>query len=411
MLKRMNKMLIVKESELKVNEDKKISTAVMSSFVILMGQYFILYFFNIESTKMGENIQLISKAIVGLFFLRVFPTVFKKQGTLFILMYCVFLAIFSFNYLFFQQNIVYLNDVLFKFFFICLPCFLYSFSINDRRILRDIMEKCGLIVFIIGLIIGFLVFIKKISLGSYSMSLSYYMLLPTLIFMDKFFEKFSIKSIIFSIVSLFVMLALGSRGAIMCVGVYVILYLLINSRGINAKKFLINIVIFVLIIFILIYLKEIFIFMNRILNKFGIYSRSINLFLKNEINLSGRDVIYDEVLYQIESNPILGIGLGGDRLYTGGSYSHNIILEIVSGFGVVFGTIILIIIGIISTKSLFSKDIEESNLMLIWFCIGFVPLMVSGSYLIDFQLWIYLGLAVRFLKELKGKKKIGYKGR
>lgn len=398
-------LLALEETAKESIDDKRISIAIMSSFIVLILQYFILYYFNIEGTSIGKTIQLLSKIIVGLFFIYSFSIVFKRNRTLFILVYCVSIAVFSANYLFFQQNAIYLNDVLFKFFFICLPSFIYSFSINDRETLEDIVGKSSMIVFMIGTIIGFLVFTNKISLGSYSMSMSYYMLLPAIFYMNKFFEEFSIKSIAFVIISIFIMLSIGSRGAIMCTGAYVILYLVINIRNTSIKKFLSNIIIFMLIILILVNLTEVLMFINDILIKFGIYSRSITLFLRDEVNLSGRADIYEEILYQIQSNPIFGIGLAGDRLYTGGTYSHNIFLEIISGFGVVVGLFILIIIGIISIKALFSKDIEGSNFMLIWFCIGFVPLIVSGSYLTDYQFWIYMGLATRFIKELNVSKR------
>lgn len=405
-------VLLIKNLRKEISDDKRISIAIMSSFIVLIAQYLILYYFNIDNTRMGEIIRLLSKITVGLFFVYSFPIVFKRNGILFILVYCVSIAIFSINYLFFKQNIVYLNDILFKFFFICLPCFIYSYSINNKEIFKNIMEKTALFIFIIGFIIGFLVFSNKIILKSYSMSISYYLLLPTIIYLNKFFKEFSLKSIIFIIISIFIMLAIGSRGAIMCTGVYIILYLMINIRRANAKRALSNIIILVLILFIVIFSKEILMLINTILSKIGIYSRSINLFLEEKVYLSGRDVIYDEIINQIKANPIFGIGLAGDRVYAGGAYSHNIFLEVISGFGVIIGSFILITIGVISIRALFSKRLEDSNLMLIWFCIGFLPLTVSGSYLTEFQFWIFLGLAIRFLKELKeNKKKIDYEVR
>ncbi len=383
----------------KIIEDKTISITVVSSFVILMIQYFILFYFNMGGTDIGRIVQLLSKMVVGFFFIYSFKTVFIRNGFLFILLYSISIAIFSFSYLFFPQNIEYLNDILFKYFFICIPSFIYSFSINDRKVFKDIMDKASSIILIMGLIIGALIFLGKMSLGSYSMSFSYYMLFPAIIYVNKFLEKFSVKSLILALLSLFVMLAVGSRGAIMSLGIYVILYLLINTKDISPKKMLTNIIILGLIIIVVIYLNDILLYMNNVLLKFGIYSRSISLFLGDGIYLSGRDIIYEKVLQQIRLNPILGVGLAGDRVYVGGTYSHNIFLEILSGFGVIIGSFILISIIIISIKALFLRDIEDSNLMLIWFCIGFIPLLVSSSYLIDFQFWIYMGLAVRAIKD------------
>ncbi len=59
------------------------------------------------------------------------------------------------------------------------------------------------------------------------MSLSYYMLLPTIIYMNEFLDRISIKSGLVLAMSLLVILALGSRGgAIMCIGIFTILKLI-----------------------------------------------------------------------------------------------------------------------------------------------------------------------------------------
>lgn len=392
----------------KALEDKKISIAIISSFLVLMLQYFILYYFDIERANVGKTVQIISKIVVGFFFIYSFKIVFIRSGILFILLYSISIVVFSFSYLFFPQNIKFLNDILFKYFFICIPSFIYSFSINDRKVFKDTMDKASSIIFIVGFVTGALVFLGEMSLGTYSMSFSYYMLFPAIIYLNDFLERFSIKSLILAFLSLFVMLTIGSRGAIISSGIYVILHLLINAKDKSPNKVILNIIILMVIIIFSIYLKEILFHINSILLRHGIYSRNISLFLGDGINLSGRDIIYKEVLEQIRLNPILGIGLAGDRVYTGGTYSHNIFLEILSGFGVIVGSFILFVIVIISIKVLFSKDVEGSNLLLIWFCMGFVPLLVSGSYLTDFQFWIYLGLAVRFLKETKvSEEKVG----
>ncbi len=51
-------------------KDRKISIAIMSPFFVLMAQFFVLYYFNIINTNMGQMVQLLSKATVGLFFIQ-----------------------------------------------------------------------------------------------------------------------------------------------------------------------------------------------------------------------------------------------------------------------------------------------------------------------------------------------------
>src|SRR5690625_2333909 len=49
--------------------DKVISIAILSPFVVLMFQYLIMFYFNVGSSGLGSIIQIISKVIVGLFYL------------------------------------------------------------------------------------------------------------------------------------------------------------------------------------------------------------------------------------------------------------------------------------------------------------------------------------------------------
>ncbi len=377
-------------------KDRKISIAIMSPFFVLMAQFFVLYYFNIINTNMGQMVQLLSKATVGLFFIYSFLTVFKRNGLIFIFIYCGFATIFLLNFLFFQQNTPYLKATLFSFFFMCLPCLVYSFSINNLLVFKSIMEKTGTIVFFIGAITAFLAITNRISLGPYSMSLSYYMLLPVIVHMNNFFVKRSIESGLITTIAVFIIFALGSRGAILCIGIYVILYFMTQSGKNSVKNWVLKLSVFFTLFFSVFFLKEIFTFLNKILMKYNIHSRTIALFLRDKVHLSGREVIYSTIVDQIKAHPLMGIGLAGDRLYTGGTYSHNIFLEIISGFGIIVGIIILLFLGCITIRSLFLKNKTRANLMLMWFCIGFVPLIVSGSYLTYFQFWIFLGLITRF---------------
>lgn len=377
--------------------DKKISIAILSSFVILMIQYFVLSFFGLNETSMGVTIQTFSKIIVGSTFLFAFPTVFGRNKVLIIMTYGVAISIFAYNYLFFEVNRPHLLEISFKLFFISMPCFIYSKSIKSLSIFEDVTKKAGKIIYLFGIILGILVLTQKISIGYYSMTISYYMLLPTIVFLKEFFDKGLVKYLLLSIVSTIIMLSIGSRGAIMCLASYVIMYQIINIRENKIDKILLRIILLFSIIICGIYLKNILMILNNILINFGIYSRSIYLFLIDEVHLSGREALYKEIINQIFLHPVIGIGIAGDRVYTGG-YVHNIFLEIISGFGVIFGTIIIVILCYIILKVFKCRDKHKANLALVWLCIGFIPLLVSGSYLTEFQLWIFMGIALNYYK-------------
>ncbi|WP_077369206.1 O-antigen ligase family protein [Anaerosalibacter sp. Marseille-P3206] len=375
-------------------EDKKISIAIMSSFVILTIQYLILIYFNLIGTFNGNRIQILSKIIVGLFYIIVLPTVLKRNKFKFVIAYFISIFIFLLNYIFFRENWVYLKTIIFPFFFTSLPSLIYSYSINDWNVLKDVMKKTSLIVFIVGFIIGVLVFSNRASVGTYSMSLSYYMLLPTIVYMDKIIEKFNFKSLIVVLISLLIILAVGSRGAIMCIGVFIILKFITTKKKLNFKTILMYLIIIALIITFLLFLDTILENLYNFLLRFGIHSRSIQLFLQDDLHLSGRDYLYKRMVDETKANPLFGIGLAGDRAIMNG-YVHNLILELIGNFGLIVGVLIITFLGVITFKVLFSKNKKVSGFMAIWFCIGVVHLMVSSSYLIDFKFWIFLGLSLR----------------
>lgn len=154
----------------------------MSSFAILTIQYLILTIFNLSGTKVGNYIQLLSKGIVGIFYLLSLLVVLKRNKIKFIAVYFISIMILLLNCLIFKENVPYIKTIIFPFFFTCLPTFIYAYSIEDWNVLKGIMYKVSLIVFIIETLIGILVFRGKVTIGSYSMSLSYYMLLPTIIY-------------------------------------------------------------------------------------------------------------------------------------------------------------------------------------------------------------------------------------
>jgi hypothetical protein len=377
-------------------EDKKISIAIMSSFAILTIQYLILIAFELINTTVGNNIQLISKVIVGILYFMALPTVWKRNKIKFIGVYFISIFIFLLNYLLFQENWVHLTGIIFPFFFTCLPSFVYSYSINDWSVLKNVMKKTSLIVFTVGFIITILVFTGRASVGAYSMSLSYYMLLPAVFFFDDFLDGFQIKSIAVSLASILIILSLGARGPLMCIGVFLILKLFNIRNKLTFRNILIYVVIVAIILVGLFIFDTLLDNLNNLFLQFGIRSRTISLLLKDNLHLSGRDSLYKEMMQSIGDNPIFGTGLAGDRRVIG-TYSHNIVIEVLSGFGIIIGGILILLLAIICYKSLFSKNVLTMNLICIWFSIGTVSLMVSGSYLTDFKFWIFLGLAAKLL--------------
>ncbi|NDY71998.1 hypothetical protein DO021_10780 [Desulfobacter hydrogenophilus] len=379
-------------------EDKKISTSLMSSFVLLTAQYFILVYFNLLQSNAAAGIQLLSKIIVGLAYLYALPVVLKRNKTKFFCIYFFAFFIVLINYAIFFENREYIIDLLFPFFFISLPTFIYTLTIRNLAAFKETVRSSAYIIFAISLILSVFVFTGKVSFGRYSISLSYYMLLSTIVFLDCFLEKFSGIALVMALISFLIILALGGRGPVLCIGIYGLLrffrgllrFFRDNAKMTSRRLFF---------RFSLLGIGAIFlVFLNKILESiyilmlnFGINSRSIMLFRQNEIHLSGRDIFYEKVITEILKSPLLGIGIFADRRIVG-NYVHNFFIEVFENFGLVIGFVLNLGIILLIIKSLFTQDEAKCNLIIMWLCLGFVHLMVSSSYLIDIKFWIFIGL-------------------
>lgn len=400
----LNRNATVNDEKIMEKGDKRIAIALISQNVMLMVQYFILFAFSIDGTSISNSVQLASKIIVGLIFMSVLPIVWKRNFLRIYLVYVLAGTVFIFHYLLFYDNQVYLISLLFGFFGICLPSFLYAYSIKDRNIMSAIMLNMSHITLGIGTLISYLVLFRGLSIGTYSMSFSYYLLLPSLVFLNRYLTGHSLKYILLFVLSTAQITVLGSRGALLSISLYIILWLLVNLkstfRELNARTIVFNFSLLIAItVFAIFYNEIIRIFYDK-LTSMGIYSRTLDLFLSDEIYMSGRDTqLYSIAVNIISINPLMGTGIASDRLYLG-NYVHNLFLELAMDFGVIVSfTVSIALIGLF-IKTIILVEKRTADFILIFFCLGVVPLMVSSSYLIDSWFWIYLGLAINiFLKE------------
>jgi hypothetical protein len=376
------------------NEDKLISVAIMSPFIILIVQYLILFSFGIEGTSIGNRIQFVSKVIVGGVYLRSLRIVIKRSIKIFFVTIVLFSIILLINLALFPHNFSSIKGVLFQLVAMSIPSMIYIYSIRDLEVFKNVMFKSSRIVFVFGIIISFLAIFHIIDIGTYSMSLSYYMLLPAI---TSFYSiiKYNIaldKFVLY--LSLFVILFLGARWPFVCIIVYIVISFILSEKRFTYKKLISLTIIITILVLSLINIDILIETLYLKLMNYGIQSRTLLLLMQQNISLSRRDLLYSIIFEKILENPILGIGIAGDRLFIGG-YTHNIFLEIVSGFGIVIGVPIIFYLFFISYKAIRSKNINYSEMSLMWFSLGFLPLIISGTYLTEFKFWIFLGIAFR----------------
>jgi hypothetical protein len=155
-----------------------------------------------------------------------------------------------------------------------------------------------------------------------------------------------------------------------------------------------------------IFLRPIIIVLMFITRMVGLSTRIFESFLEDELfnyeNSSGRDKIHELLWeYIVNDRGGIGYGLGSDRLMgrNGTEYAHNLIYEIWMDFGLYIGSFLLILFVLFIIKT-FRKAYgsDKFNLFLILLIWSVGHLMLSGTYLEDFQVYFFIGYCVNVLR-------------
>lgn len=221
--------------------------------------------------------------------------------------------------------------------------------------------------------------------SSYSMSFGYSMLLPAgyLFASIKWWDK------VLSLVMFLLILIAGSRGPAVVLLLYYIVFLIMLAPHKRKIK----------TIFVLLLAGSVAI---PLMVKYFDFSNSRTLSLVQSesalTHMSERDFIYEKAKEAIGQNPVFGQGIGADRAIWEG-HCHNIFLELSLHYGI-FVSVTLSLLFALSVLKYFFRPNQLINsggrafyvLMILY---GFLPMLVSGSYLIDFAFAFMIGYLFR----------------
>ena len=321
-----------------------------------------------------------------------FPIWLRRDINKVIIPYLTFLVVFLFQYILFVDSREFMTEYLFQFLFMCIPAYISMSLKQDYEIEKSTLIKISFLIFIMGVFYFGLVLAGRINWGnhSYNMSYSYYMLLPALVFTHKFFERLHLIDLMIMVAAVITILMLGSRGPLLCWIVYFAFNMYFSNIGI-VFKFAWSIVLGM----VLLAFNSIIEFLIPVLSIFGINSRSLEYFLSGELitNSGGRDIIFDTIWNLIKTNPFMGNGIGADISATG-QYSHNLFLDLLLHYGIFLGGGMILLLLFIILKAY--RNTEEKSIWLMFLCAGFIPAMVSGTYLTSMLLWIFIGYCRRY---------------
>jgi hypothetical protein len=375
------------------NKDKKIILAVISTQVLLMIQFYLLYSLNITDTLIGNKVQIGTKLFVGIFIIFAIKDFLKHRIMLSIQVSLIILIILSINFLGFPENRKFLSDVSIYILMICLPMFLFALQINNYEKLYQMLLKASNIILALGVLLTIQIILNFTKFDYYNMSFSYYLLLPALVNLNEIINKYKINNIIKFLISLLIIISLGSRGALICIFVFFILKIIKSIQYENKLSSKLIIASFFVIAF---FYKTILKIMLELSIEFGIESRTLKLLNGTGIELSNRDSLYDAVILALNNSPVFGIGISGDRrvLENIQPYVHNIFIELLANFGYVLGFGIIIVLLYSFFNTYLKTNGVKNDVLIFWFSYGFIHLLVSSSYLTDVKFWVFLGILI-----------------
>lgn len=217
-------------------------------------------------------------------------------------------------------------------------------------------------------------------------------------------NKFNIFHIVFMIVGVLFLLSCGTRGPLVCLAFFGIIYFIFFM---NFKfAFLIKGIILSIAGIMLLFLHEIISYIAFMFTGLNLSTRILDKFISGELgNDSGRSSI-KIVFYKIldNSDSITGIGYFGSQRF-GYIYPHDIILDFQLSYGYVLGDILLASICCLCVLAIYySKTKHERCMIIMMFSFTIIKLFLSSTFLTEMFFYALIGYCCKILLDNKNAK-------
>lgn len=282
--------------------------------------------------------------------------------------------------------------------------FLYAFPgyvfvryISNYELFEEIMIKFSIAVVISSTITFFLLLIREEVQQQY-MTFSYNMLLQTVMLILSYFRRKKILYLIVGMIGTIMIFVAGCRGAMVSLVASVLLYMFFRKDKLIKKLALIAVLLLVSCV-VLMNFEGILGYLSEVAEDMNMDSRTIEMIQEGEfLEDSGRGKIQENLK---DAYSLFGSGLYGDRVVTDKeTYAHNIVIEILIHFGIIFGIPILAVIFIMIMKGLFSKNSNIRFFVIVFMSAGLMKLFFSSSYLMqEPAFYVLLGLCSNAISE------------
>lgn len=343
--------------------------------VFFLASYFLLFIYVFYSLTLRQKKEILFFEFFGLFLL---------------ILSCIRYPKFSIN-IFVEYSWIIITLI---------PSCYFIYRLKEISVLYNFLHKGS---YLLTFICSFLYFfhIKKVSVD---MVFSYSLLLPYLFHLNGTLYNKNKIDILFFIIGTYYMVTYASRGTLVCILFYILIYMLTVLKK-EKRKIIFKYVIIIFFVFLLLYFTNILYLFNKYLIDNGMYNRTLNMLINGDLFFNnGRFDIYFDYLNYIIEKPIVGWGIGADKII--GFYPHNVVIELFFNFGI-FAVFIIGYLLKCFKHAIKEMSFIEKNTILIFISAGLIPLFFSGTYLEWINLWILLGLIFNksnLTYKLKGNK-------
>lgn len=378
-------------------DDNKYSAKLVILYYMLLPIYLIL------QLKIGIKAHF----IIPIIYLGIIIKNYKKFNFKY-LKYIIVFFMFQLPYSIWQYyNYLYNWFGLMYLLFICsLPWFVVGNSLNNLNEIIEVFKKNVYLILLsnIALII-FCILTGRPMLGN--MEISYTILPLLLLSLLIFLNEKKIKFLMIALFSCTIVVIMGSRGTLLCIASFLIMYYIINFK----KEFFHVIIIVTLLIGIIWNFNNILAITINKFESWGISSRTLYKLENGDIlNDTGRGKIQKVVIEALNEHPILGLGIGGERIIVNDKiykmtkdmstcYPHNLIIEIIAQYGYLVGTMLIVFLIGLLVNTIKNTNGNERNILLLLVSQEIIKLLVSSSYIISPMFFLVLGICFYKVRE------------
>lgn len=198
------------------------------------------------------------------------------------------------------------------------------------------------------------------------------------------------------------LLLCGSRGPVLCIFVFTAVMFFMNVSLKNPKLWIALMLLAAAAVVFGDLIEHLIDYTRKIAEIFGLSTRVLDKYEVGDFTVSvGRDVIREKVMTGLAEEPIVGLGIYGDRHVAGGQYAHNVFIEILAHYGYLIGTILLVCLAVLFLRALrFARTLKTPEPLLILFLLFGcnLKLFVSSSYMKSPFFFLVIGYAAALVR-------------